>query len=48
LGPGVDLNPDVKACVPNDSYGDGAEVGGYRKSMTPSPFGVACQWVKVK
>jgi hypothetical protein len=48
LGPGVDLNPDVKACVSNDSYGDGAEVGGYRKSMTPSPFGVACQWVKVK
>lgn len=47
-GPGQDINPEVKACVPNDSYGNGAEVDGYRKSVTPSPFGVNCQWVREK
>jgi hypothetical protein len=47
-GPGQDLNPDVKACVPNDSYEDGASVDGYRKSVTHSPFGVSCQWVRQK
>jgi hypothetical protein len=47
-GPGQDLNPDVKACVPNDSYEDGAVVDGYRKSVTRSPFGVNCQWIRQK
>ena len=48
VGPGQDLNPEVKACVPNDSYEDGAVVDGYRKTVTRSPFGQACQWNQVK
>ena len=47
-GPGKDLSPEVKACVANDSYEDGAVVGGYRKAMLRSPFGVQCQWNQVK
>ncbi|HUP02385.1 MAG TPA: hypothetical protein VMU19_00255 [Bryobacteraceae bacterium] len=47
MGPGKDINPEVKACVANDSYEDGAVVDGYRKSVVRSPFGVACQWLKI-
>jgi hypothetical protein len=47
-GPGQDLNPDVKACVPNDSTEEGSVVDGYRKSVTRSPFGVNCQWIRQK
>jgi hypothetical protein len=47
-GPGKELTPEVKACVANDSYEDGAVVDGYRKTMLRSPFGVQCQWNQVK
>jgi len=46
-GPGQNINPEVKACVSNDSYEDGAVVDGYRKAVKPSPFGVSCQWNRV-
>lgn len=45
-GPGQNINPEVKACLPNDSYEDGAVVDGYQKTVRGSPFGVQCQWVK--
>ena len=48
IGPGQDLTPEMKACVPNDSYEDGAEVDGYRKSVVRSPFGTECKWIRVK
>ena len=47
-GPGQDLTPEIKACVANDSYEDGAEVDGYRKSVVRSPFGTECKWIRVK
>ena len=47
LGPGSDLTPATKQCQANDSYDDGAEVGGYRKTVVRSPFGVECRWNKV-
>jgi len=37
----------TKACDPNDSYSVGSVVGGYRKTMSPTPFGQACSWVQV-
>jgi hypothetical protein len=46
-GPGQQLNPDVRACVSNDSYDDGAVVDGYRKVVKPGPFGTACQWNRI-
>jgi hypothetical protein len=48
VGPGADVGNGVKACVPNDSYEDGAVVDGYRKSVKRSPFGTLCEWDQVK
>jgi hypothetical protein len=36
------------SCNPNDGYGDGAVVDGYRKTVTPSPFGPICRWDAVR
>jgi len=47
-GPGAEVGSGVKACLPNDSYGDGAVVDGYRKTLKSSPFGTQCQWDQVK
>jgi hypothetical protein len=49
LGPtNSELSPGVKACLPNDSYEDGAVVDGYRKAVMRTPFGAACVWNQVK
>jgi hypothetical protein len=48
VGPGTDAGNGTKACLPNDSYEDGAVVDGYRKSQKISPFGTQCQWDQVK
>jgi len=47
-GPGADIADGVKACVANDSYGDGAVVDGYRKSLRSTPFSSECRWERVK
>jgi hypothetical protein len=48
IGPGAQLNPNLRACVQNDSYEDGAVVDGYRKTLMHGPFGVECTWTLVK
>jgi hypothetical protein len=47
IGPGAQLNPNLRGCVQNDSYDDGAVVDGYRKTLVHGPFGVECGWNKV-
>lgn len=33
-----------RACDPNDSYAEGSVVDGWRKVLSPTPFGKACYW----
>lgn len=47
-GPGGDAGNGMRACVPNDSTPAGAVVDGFRKVVTPTPFGAACRWEIVK
>ncbi|MDP9054424.1 MAG: hypothetical protein M3N93_09015 [Acidobacteriota bacterium] len=35
-----------KSCVPGDTSPAGTMVDGYRKSVTPTPFGPICRWLK--
>ena len=37
-----------KFCEPNDSYPDGAVVGGYRKNERATPMGNKCYWEPVR
>ena len=43
-GPGADTGRGFKTCDPNDSTPEGAVVDGFRKVVTPTPFGSACRW----
>jgi len=45
-GPGADIGDASgrKRCDPNDSYPEGAVVGGWRKMVTTTPFGSPCWW----
>lgn len=43
-GPGIDVGPGLKACDPNDTNPAGTVKDGYRKKVTPTPFGNRCQW----
>lgn len=47
-GPGDDVGMGYKACDPNDSNPAGTVSDGYRKVLTPSPFGNSCRWEPVK
>ena len=44
LGPGEDTGRGPKICQPNDSMPVGTVVDGYRKVITPTPFGESCRW----
>lgn len=47
-GPGVQLTEDVRACQPGDTDPPGTVRDGYRKVVTPTPFGASCRWERVK
>ncbi len=47
LGPGADTGRGTKICQPNDSLPAGTIQDGYRKVITPLPFGEACLWEPV-
>ncbi|MBI3470132.1 MAG: hypothetical protein HY013_02095 [Candidatus Solibacter usitatus] len=46
--PGVELTAGVKACIPGDTSPAGTVVDGYKKIVTPTPFGNQCRWEAVK
>ncbi|MGA2272674.1 MAG: hypothetical protein ABSH00_03900 [Bryobacteraceae bacterium] len=43
-GPGEQTRFGVKLCNPGDTSPVGSVVDGYRKVMSPTPFGAACLW----
>ncbi len=43
---GVVLTPTSRACQPGDNSAVGAVVAGYKKVVTPTPFGPVCRWNK--
>ena len=47
-GPGMELTSEMKACVAGDTSPAGTVRGGYRKMVTPTPFGNSCRWELVK
>ncbi|HWB84994.1 MAG TPA: hypothetical protein VG675_12690 [Bryobacteraceae bacterium] len=47
-GPGVDVGKGLKACAPNDSTPAGTVSDGYRKVVSPTPFGESCRWEQVE
>jgi hypothetical protein len=42
--PGVDVGNRIKACQPGDSSPPGTTSGGFKKIVTPTPFGDSCRW----
>ena len=46
-GPGIELGNERRGCIPGDTSPSGTVMNGYRKVLTPSPFGASCQWVPV-
>ena len=42
--PGIEIGKGVKACQPGDASPAGTASGGYRKIVTPTPFGNSCRW----
>jgi hypothetical protein len=42
--PGKDVGNRLHACQPGDTSPPGTVSGGYRKVVTPSPFGDMCRW----
>jgi hypothetical protein len=42
--PGVDVGNRIKACQPGDSSPPGTTSGGFKKVVTPTPFGDSCRW----
>lgn len=46
--PGAELSSDTKACVAGDTAAAGTVKDGYKKVSSPTPFGNACWWEKVK
>ena len=47
-GPGETTGFGFKTCVPNDTTPEGTVVGGFRKTISKTPFGSACKWDPVK
>ena len=43
---GVVLTETTRACKSNDTAPAGTVADGYKKVLTPSPFGTVCRWVK--
>jgi hypothetical protein len=43
-GPGKETGGGQRACVPGDSSPGGTVADGYRKNVTPTPFGNLCSW----
>jgi hypothetical protein len=44
IGPGADTGAGFKRCEANDGTPPGTVVDGYRKVVSPTPFGEACRW----
>lgn len=47
-GPGVQLSEEIRACQPGDTDPPGTVRDGYRKIVTPTPFGQTCRWERIK
>lgn len=47
-GPGMDTHFGVKLCTPGDTSRVGSVVDGYRKVLSPTPFGSSCYWEPVQ
>jgi hypothetical protein len=47
-GPGIDTGQGLKGCVAGDKTPSGTVVDGYKKVVSQTPFGNACQWEQVK
>jgi hypothetical protein len=45
--PGKDVGNNFRACQPGDTSPPGTASGGFRKVVTPSPFGDMCRWVPI-
>lgn len=43
-GPGAQLTPEMRACVPGDPTPAGTVMEGFRKIVTQTPFGERCRW----
>ncbi|MCU1326729.1 MAG: hypothetical protein JWN34_2099 [Bryobacterales bacterium] len=43
---GIELTPGVHACRPGENSPAGTVIDGFRKTITYSPFGATCRWVK--
>lgn len=43
-GPGMETHFGVKLCNPGDTSRVGSVVDGYRKVLSPTPFGSTCYW----
>ena len=43
--PGVEVAKGIRACQPGDSSPAGTVADGYKKLVTPTPFGDSCRWV---
>jgi hypothetical protein len=43
--PGVEVAQGIRACQPGDTSPAGTVADGYRKLVTPTPFGNSCRWV---
>jgi hypothetical protein len=47
-GPGPQLTDDIRACQPGDTDPPGTVRDGFRKIITPTPFGATCRWERLK
>jgi hypothetical protein len=47
-GPGMDTHFGVKLCNPGDTSKVGSVVDGFRKVLSPTPFGSSCYWEPVQ
>lgn len=43
--PGVEVAKGIRACQPGDTSPAGTVADGYKKLVTPTPFGNSCRWV---
>lgn len=43
--PGVEVAKGIRACQPGDTSPAGTMADGYKKLVTPTPFGDSCRWV---
>jgi hypothetical protein len=47
-GPGMETHFGVKLCNPGDTARVGSVVDGYKKTLSPTPFGTSCYWEPVQ